>query len=266
MYNYFKVRLSKKLIILTIGMGLSLSILQLAQSINSDLLKNNIFHDSPYSKWFSIDPFNFSPVIFFLILPMLASMPVSMILHEDMKSGILNQLRSKYKLKSILSGYAVVSFIVGFCAVFIPLALNFITYLLLLPNIRPDNLVNSNMLIVGRNTLFVSIFYQHPLIHVISSIVWSSFWGGLFTIFAVGVSIWAKNKYLALFSGLILQMFLLILNTFLNLSKLGSYVPKDFLSETSATNIDLRLVVGITAIFIVVNTLLFKLGRMKIAA
>lgn len=261
MINYLKMRIVKRLALISLGISLILSGLQIVQSLTPILKFGNTFLESPYTRWFSVDPFNFEPIIFYILLPLIASIPTSLILKEDLDSGLIFYLRNKFNLNKIVFSYASAAFIGGFVSAIIPLVTNFLTYFLFIPNIRPDFLINENLLIINENTLFVDLYYQHPLMHGIFSILLTSFWGGLFAVLTCSFSIWIKGKFLSLLSTLLLQISILILNIFIKIPHFVSFLPSDFLRETAPSVINIATVIIMTIIFSLSSIFLLLIGR-----
>jgi hypothetical protein len=261
--RFFSQRISKKQFLLSIGIGIAISIFQIFSIMSQEILKNNVFHESPYTQWLSIDPFGFLSVLFFVLLPLIAAIPAAGLLRQDLNSGFFNQVKLYNPLGKVIRSYAITSFVMGFIAILIPLAINFAIYFTLLPNVIPDNLLNDNLLIFTKNTLFVSLYYTHPFIHAVLSMLFASFWGGLFSAFATGVSLWISNIFLVIASGLLLQIMLLVLNMLIPIGDDISFAPFDFLKEKSDTNLSLGVTAVMTILMIVCIIGLFKIGKEK---
>lgn len=223
--------------------------------------------DSPYTRWLGIDSFSFAPIAFFILLPLLASIPASTLLKDDYQSGLLSKLKLNEPLNRVLRQYVSIAFITGFIVTAIPLLINLCSWFMVLPNIRPDNLLNKNILVININTMFVALYYSHPLLHALLSIIFASFWGGLFAIFGVVTSLWIKNRFLAMCSSLILQIVSLLLNAFIKLPNLVSYAPADFLHETAPTaNVSL-LVTGIVTLLLILYCLvMFQIDKKRLVS
>ncbi|MHC5280780.1 hypothetical protein ACYRFT_10995 [Listeria kieliensis] len=233
MFKFILRRINRRYIFALLLLILLIPLLQIYPSIH--LATENKFFESPYTKWMSIDPFNTMSAVFFILLPLIAALPAGILLRKDIDSGFVYQSLIKANIRQVLGSYLSISFGLGFIVILIPLAVNLGLYFLLFPNIIPDNLLNSNLLIIHQNTLFVSLYYSHPLLHAILSIMWSAFWGGLFSLFVTASSLWIKNSFIALMSGLILQIALLIISSFLPTLEIGSFAPFEFTRETALT-------------------------------
>lgn len=262
--RFYVNRINKSSIVLALGIGVLIIIFQIIQTITPALLENNVFQDSPYTKWIGIDPFNMASTLFFMVIPLLATIPASNLLRQDLNSGFFYQIKIRRNLRNILFGYGSLAFVMGFLVILLPLLINLLIYFMLLPNVQPDNLLNNNLLVFNQNTLLVTLYYQHPFVHATLSILFASFWGGLFATFTVGISMWIKNSFVVLAAGFFVEITLLILNAFLRLPGMLSYVPSDFIKETStASNINMTVAIGMTIFGVIISGVLFSIGKRK---
>lgn len=264
---FFKARLSKKMILLALSIGFLISICHLAQVFLNPMTRDNIFAESPYTKWISIDPFSFTSVSLFILIPLIASIPAATLLRQDINNHFFKQLTIRKALPTILKQYALTAFLTGALTIAIILLANFLSLFLILPNVKPDDIINNNLLITSRNTLLVALYYQHPFVHALLSIVVTSLWGGLFALFTFAASLLIKNNFVALCSSLFLQIILFILNSFIRLPNQISLSPMDFLRESASANINLA-VLGLSsiALFVISSLLIYWGGFKKIVA
>ena len=253
-------RLNKLWLFLALVIGISISFLQCIVSATKNIPATN----SPYTMWISIDGFTFVPTIFFILLPLIASLPASTLLKEDFTNGYFYKLKMGKSIKQILATYLGIAFMTGFIVIAVPLLFNFLSWFMILPNIKPDNLLNINIGARNFTMLFVSLYYSHPFIHAILSIMFSSFWGGLFSVFAMVTSLWIKNKFAAMCTGLVLQIVLLLMNATIHLPYFISYSPADFLRELPGTA-NIYVVVFMTAILLLYCMIMFHLDEKRLA-
>ena len=253
-------RLNKLWLFLALVIGISISVVQCGISASKNIPATN----SPYTMWISIDQFTFVPTIFFILLPLIASLPASTLLKEDFTNGYFYKLKMGKSIKQILLGYLKIAFMTGFIVIAVPLQFNFLSWFMILPNIKPDNLLNINIGARNFTMLFVSLYYSHPFVHAILSIIFSSLWGGLFSVFAMVTSLWIKNKFAAMCTGLVLQIVLLLMNATIHLPYLISYSPADFLRELPGTA-NIYVVVFMTAILLLYCMIMFHLDEKRLA-
>lgn len=251
-------RISKKWILFSLILSIGLSLVQIVFS--APIIKE----DTVYTKWLGIDPFSFVAIIFYIVLPLIASIPAATLLKQDRDSGLIAKLQLVWSNQKIVFVYAIIAFITGFIVIFAGLLVNLLGWFLLVPNIKPDNLINVNILIVKQNTLFVDLYYLHPLLYTLLSIIWASIWGGVFAVFTMGISFFIKNLFAALCGGLMLQIFLMILNKIIALPNLISYSPVDLAQLSSSTaNLDLKITLIIFILISVINLILLMIGEKK---
>lgn len=264
MWTYFGIRIQKRSVWLGLVVGISLSVIQIAQSLDGQLLSRNLFFESPYTRWLGMDPFNFSALLFYILLPLIAALPAGSVLHRDLTSGLIGQVKMRRNLKSTLWGYVWAAFITGALVVGIALSVNLAVYFMVLPNIRPDNLLNANVAVMSQNTLFVTLYYQHPLLHALLSLTFASFWAGLFAAFATITAFWINNQFLVLAMGFFLQIVLLVANTILRLPGQVSYVPMDFLKETANSFISLPVAGSVTLAMVLIIVSMVHWGGKRV--
>jgi len=252
-------RLNKSWLLLALFVGLSLSFLQIINGVS----RVTPF-DSPYTKWLGIDPFTFLPIVFFILLPLIASIPASVLLKDDFTNGLFYKLKMEKSVKHILYEYVNFSFIAGFFVIAVSLLVNFITWFMILLNIRPDNLLNKNIAALNLDVLFVSLYYAHPFIHGILSILFASAWSGIFSVIVTVSSLWLKNRFVAMCSGLILQIGVMLINKILPLANFISYSPADFLREEANSNVSLLVVGIVTMIAVLYCMIMFHLDEKRL--
>lgn len=121
---------------------------------------------SPHSAaetWMAGSPSNLEGFIFFLILPILASLPFGTSYFEDCKEGVIKNIYMRTKREDYLKAKYVAAFLSGGIAVLVPLIFNLMCSLVLLPNLAPLSTMGDNIL--TPLMLFYKIFFTHPMIY-----------------------------------------------------------------------------------------------------
>jgi len=257
-------RFDKRNIYFSLLIALILPIIQIYQKAAISATGDNRFWDSPFTLWMGVDNFSFTTVAYYLIVPLIAALPVATILRRDLDNGFLMQLRIKRKLKPVLRSYLTWSFILGGLVVAVPLLINIVSLALIYPSVFPDNLLNQNILVINQNTLFVSLYYHHPWIHSLLSILFVFFWGGLFAMFTTVMSLLLKNRFLALSSGLLTQLALMLVQEFG--IPTGSLAPVDFMKQSASSGINLVVALEVTVSAIVIVIILWRMGVAKVVS
>lgn len=259
--QYFYLRFKKKWFLLAFFLTMVICLAQLVQ-----LLEEIPFIDSPYERWFSVDTFHFLPKIFFILLPIFATLPAGNLLKEDLDNGMFAKLKLQIPLYKLMGNYVLVAFLTGALVIAVPLLINLLSYFLFLPNVKPDNLLNGNILFINKRSLLVSLYYQHPFLHALLSIVFTAVWSGIFAVFAVVSSVWIKNRFVSLCSSFILQIVIFALDLVITLPQDFSFSPVNFLPELATTNISLGITIIMTCLLIGYCAVSLFLGGRKIAS
>jgi len=245
-------RLNRRWLLLTFGMALGLAMGQFFLKV-SYLGGRNLFFSSPYTEWIGIDNFSSLAVTYYLVLPFLAVLPVGSLLQRDLNNGFLQQLRMKRPVAAIFKGYFGWSFLLGGLVVSGPLLVNLMAYLLVLPNLQPDNLLNSNILVIRDNTINVALYYAHPFWHAGMSIGVVFIWGALLSCLVMGVSFFTTKPFVT-FSALALsQVGALVIDYFHWFS--SSLAPANLLKESANANVN-----GGTAVVLTMGLFVVTLG------
>ncbi|MFC6295382.1 hypothetical protein ACFQH1_09230 [Lactiplantibacillus daoliensis] len=255
-------RFDKKSIAIAMLIAMILPAIQFYQRLTIAARVDNRFWDSPFTLWMGVDNFSFSTVTYYLLVPLIAALPVATVVRRDLDNGFLTQLRIKGTLKVVLRSYLTWSFILGGLVVAVPLLINLISLALVYPSVFPDNLLNQNILVINRDTLLVSLYYNHPWLHSFLSLLVVFFWGGLFAMFTTTMSLLLKNRFLALSSGLLLQLFLMLIQEFGILK--ASIAPIDFIKQSASSNIDLVITLEVTLAIVIVILILWQRGVTRI--
>jgi hypothetical protein len=266
MFDFFIHRLAKKAFLLALLCGIVIAILQILESSNQIIghKAHYFFNDSPYTLWISIDPFHASSMIFYILIPLIASIPAGMMIKDDLASGFFQQLQVRKNIDQILGGYFTASFVTGFLVILISLIVNYAIFFMLMPNVKPDDLLNSNLGIYSRDTLFINVYFEHPFLHGFMFTLFASVWGGIFASFTTACSIWIKVRFVPLFAGFALQVVLTMLNIagtplFNNSINIS---PADFTRETTGM-VDQNTAVLTTFAMLLVIILIVWIGRQK---
>ena len=223
-------RLNKSWFVAAIAVGMAVSLGQIIVNCYTGMA--NI--DSPYTRWLSINTDSSATTIFFILLPFLASIPAGNMLKEDLDSGLFNKFKLQVPVARLIMQYAAMAFMTGFVTIMIPMLFNLLGYLLILPNFKPDNLLNINIGVFNFNTMLVSLYYSHPFVHACLNILLASVWGGLFSVFVLVNSVWIRNRFASLSTALVLELILMELDAVLPIDDMPSISPTDFLPENGS--------------------------------
>ncbi|PEI67983.1 membrane-spanning protein, partial [Bacillus wiedmannii] len=180
-------------------------------------LDGNDFWDYPmgsYSWWFIYHQ-NIYQSILSVLFPLLVSLGYSDSYIEDIKSGFLNNvLIRQYKSKYLVNKF-LVNFIVGGIIVFVPLVVNLLLYLILVPNIDLNVFFGSVLV----QNFFPDLYIDYPFIHVMFKIFIFILYGGTFASIGLASSIFIKNRYVVVIIPFLIYTLLDVVLSSINLRK-----------------------------------------------
>lgn len=218
----------------------------------------NFSHTSVYYNWLGAGALNFSNTMFYLIMPILAAMPCSTNTFCEKKSHYHYQIQVRIKKShnlwaKYLSGY----FIGGIC-VALPLAVDFLINALLLPATipLPEDMAAGSMF----ETQFGSrLFYTHPNLFVLASILLVFFWGGTLCSLAMAAGTILHHKYLILTMPFIICMLFEMLYSTNFIKTETEWSPIQLFHMVSIRSTSGWVIIGEIGIFTLLSMLLFIL-------
>lgn len=220
---------------LGVWLGVLLALLHVCTRVLPLITSNDVLF-TPFTMWLGIDSFSVLNLLFYLLLPFLSSLAFDDVLKRDITSGFLQQIKLRF-----------------------PILLNLVASSLVLPSYLPDELLNNSIAMRATSTLFVGLYYSHPLLHQLFYIVLAAIFGGLFACFTLALSLWLKQPLVALFAAFLLQLLLYLLNSLLFMNT--TITPFDFLPETVLLrSVQLSVVLSTALCLAVCTSLLYVLG------
>ncbi|AUJ32912.1 MAG: hypothetical protein ABF483_02330 [Liquorilactobacillus nagelii] len=174
---------------------------------------NTVFLFTPYTKWITFDTNGTYSILFVLALPLFCSLGLNQLVYDDLKSGFWH-----YKLPhSSIVRYALetsfLSFLNGFVVCTALLSIDLGITFLLLPNIIPNFILNSNTAVLPDFTYFSKLYYTHPLYLFVFYIILSGFIAGLFSLFSGMLSFYIHKKFAVISTGFVVGFVISVLAT-----------------------------------------------------
>lgn len=152
---------------------------------------------SPYTKWIeSYSPSVFSG-IFFMLMPLLASMAMAHLYRQDANQQYLNFIVVKGRKKEYFTWLYLLNFIIGGLTFILPILLNIYLCFMLLPDRKINFLldITNNITLYGNDTLFPELYYQHPFCHMMSYVFLGFLTAGVFASLALALSFYIRKVF-----------------------------------------------------------------------
>lgn len=222
----------------------------------SDLNKS-VIPETAYLLWLNSNGTEVAN-LFLFILPVLAILPFGTQLLSDIKANYHQLMIMRSSKFMYLQSMVMISAVGGFMVIVIPLALNFLLFILTFPAISPDPFIYYMDGVYSFKTLFFTWQLNHPFLHTLFYIFLSGVSGGLFASLAASLALYFKFSILLLVTPLFFSLLFSALSELLDLA----IAPMKFLDISSRMPVELWGV-GLFAFVSVLCTgiLLFLGGR-----
>ncbi len=211
------------------GMGLSLilgGIIAAAQVIQYQIPQHlwNLTMDSeafpilyPSSvadSWLAGSPVYLEGFLYFLLIPILAVLPFGTSYFSDQKSGFLKGLYTRTSRRDYLKAKYIAAFCSGGLAVILPLILNLLCALVLLPNLTPQSVFSNNGICAAN--LFYQLYFSLPVIYIVFFLGIDFVMGGIWACVALACSFLSDYKIVVAVCPFFLQLGIHVICTMLN--------------------------------------------------
>ncbi|MBP3038804.1 hypothetical protein J9303_04700 [Bacillaceae bacterium Marseille-Q3522] len=241
--------------------GLFLSLYHVQSEIiplQNDLQYGVMF--TPYTKWFEFGIKSGLISLFWILLPIIVSLPFADTFARDRQSGYLRSILTKGKIKEYFRGLYLVNFLFAGVVITIPLLANIYFAFMFVPNIKPDPVINNLIPLDSTSSFFPDLYYSHPFIHMLFFVALAFIFAGMFATISLSISFFAYNRFVILVSGFLVQMLLSLIAGFTGTNALK---PTLFLLEYGAPNISFPVTMLIFGIGMIVSTLFYIIGVKK---
>ncbi len=170
-------------------------------ALAEELSNGNTYIENPalsasslFNRWIGQEWNSFASSLFFLLLPLISSIPYSWSYLSEKKCGYMNNVFTRTKKGLYLKAKFTASFISGFLCAVIPMVLNVIIVSAFIPAIKPNVFWDMyyNMPIIS---VFSEMFYKAPFLFVIFKIMLTGIFGGSFAVLGMSLGTVVKNKF-----------------------------------------------------------------------
>lgn len=167
--------------------------------------------------WMAGNSGNLEVFLFFLILPLLACLPFGTSYFDDYNSGFLKNIYMRISKKEYLLVKYIVTFLSAGIAVILPLMLNLICSLMLLPNLVPTPAYVQNQ--VNPMVVFYTLFYLYPILYTFIYFVFIFFMAGIFACIGLVASFLTDYKIILLICPFLIQLIIHVVCTIIGKSE-----------------------------------------------
>lgn len=156
------------------------------------------------STWLAGNTFNLESFLYFLVLPLIAALPFGTTYFTDQKEGYLKSIYMRVSRKQYLRAKYTAAFLSGGVAVVIPLVLNLMCCMVLVPNLPSPSIMPQNG-ICARN-VFYEIYYSKPTAYILIFLCLDFLLGGIYACIALAGSFLADYKIIVAAAPFFVQL------------------------------------------------------------
>ena len=175
-----------------------------------NFIKNFVAESTVFNSWIGGEAFSLASVLYFFVFPLLIAIPYGWSYAEEKSNGYVKTVVVKSGKKQYFLAKYITVFVTGGLAMVIPLVINFLLTMLVIPSITPLPEYLTSYGIVG-DSLMSILYYTKPFLYVFIYLVVDFFYCGLLACIGLTASSFIKQKWVVV----IIPFFLLF----------GSYFP-----------------------------------------
>lgn len=150
-----------------------------------------------YNRWIGGEAFSLGYLLFFILLPLLASIPYGDSLCLERNTGYIRNVVIKVGWRVYLSAKVCAAFLTGALALLIPLACNLILTACFIPAYEPDILYRGHYA-NWSGSMWSVLFYTYPLIHTLLYLLLDFLFGGIFAVMSTSVGAFCNRRIVAI--------------------------------------------------------------------
>lgn len=220
MQKILKIELKRafynKLFLISVLIGCIITGMQIYQNVLPMMEYNvNTYVEMPphsvFSKWIGAG-FTFWDDLFFIIFPLLASIPFADSFYIDCKTGYVKNIFTRTKKSDYYLSKFIAVFLSGGTTVIIPLLLNLYLSALCLPSIIPD--VTAGTFPIFSNSTGAAFFYTHPFLYVFLYMLLIFIVSGILVTIALAFSFLVNYQYVVTLTPFMCLIFISFVSMF----------------------------------------------------
>lgn len=227
--------------------GISNHILLLSMDYDNNSL---LYPLTVIENWLAGNSYNLQSFVYFLLFPLLAVIPYGISYFDDRKKGVLHNIFTRCPRRQYLISKFLVTFLSGGAAVIIPLLLNLLVTMMILPNLIPQSILPGNGINAAKWGYM--LYFQNPAGYLAVYLLIDFVFGGLYAVFALAGSFFLKHKIAVAMSSFFLQLFLYVVCSVFEIYEYSSvyFLQAGYGVTSLSFVISYALVLGVTSFFV----------------
>lgn len=170
--------------------------------------------------WIAGNGYNLEGFAYFLVVPILAMLPYGVSYFSDQEQGFLKNIYMRVKRRDYLKAKYIATFLSGGFAVTVPLLINVLCCMCLVPNLLPSTILPQNGICAVH--VWNEIYFSHPLLYITIFLLIDFCFGGIFACVTLAASFLSDYKMVVAICPFFLQLLLHVVCTLLNIWEYSS--------------------------------------------
>lgn len=212
MQNILKFELKRAFInrffVIAVLIGFIIVVIQTTDSTliyaNNLTLIEGLYPQSVFNSYIGLSLSSVWPYVFYMIFPLIASLPYASSYLSDVKSGYVKTIFIKTKKVYYFSAKLFAVFLSGGTAVLLPLLFNLWMTALCVPSVIPD--ISTGFFAIFGDCFAADLYYTHPFIYILIYDLIIFVTSGVLACTALAFSHFIKYKYVVTLSPFLLFM------------------------------------------------------------
>lgn len=173
----------------------------------SELFAENsyLFPDIVFDEWICGNTYNIEGFIYFMIFPIIISIPYAGSFYEDMKSGLVKHIYIKCDRWKYLASKFIAVFISAGTVFVVPLILNLAICSTIFPSLKPQLLAAKTL--INSSVLWFDIYEKYPYLYILLFFVLDFIFAGLIASLSLTAVFFTERKFVVLLTPFIQHVF-----------------------------------------------------------
>ncbi|MDD4414479.1 MAG: hypothetical protein PHR14_08050 [Oscillospiraceae bacterium] len=184
--------------------------------------KPGLFPLSVFNKWIGAERTGLPSYLFFLVIPLLASLPYGDSYFQDRKTGYIRHILIRQNKVQYYVAKFIAVFLSGAVVVVIPLIINLGMSALILPSVLPE--VSTHTHAIYAHSMWSSLYYAHPYVYIGLYLLLIFIFSGLWASISLSVSFFSGNRYVVLLFPFVFYVFIHAITNLLNIDRMSPSV------------------------------------------
>lgn len=164
-----------------------------------------VYPSTVFNEWMGGNTYNLEGFFYFMVFPILVALPFAMSYFEDMTQGVVKQIYTRVKRGTYLRAKYAAVFLSAGTVFVVPLILNFLICMTLLPSLNPEPLSAKGMIYSA--VLWYEIYETHPFVYELIFLGIDFVFAGCLATVSLLAALFTEKKIVALITPFILHVF-----------------------------------------------------------